>query len=381
MLQVSRRALLQGALATTSLAVAGVGLGSTTAEAATTYGPRSISHVGDFGTPPSNLNYRMWNFSSGTSLSAALARMGPNDCLVLPERSQPYYIDTSHGFNYPGTYYGMARATAGIHGMGPGAVIALGSSSFSKGPATSGSGNLNNLISSGTAGAYFGNFTMKGRSLGGCAFDALKISGSSTKLENLRLVGAHRGWRNSPPGEAGAITGNAGSNLKVLNCEIDCRDASSGLRVGTSPLMFNNQSNVTVSNVYAHHSVAGTITFYRVNGATVRNTRSEHNGSGKGGLNGHAYNVEQSTGTVLIDHSTFVCDYGTNTGVHLSTGSYYSSPARIKVVAPTNDTGPYKGVFAVNISPTYGGRAQTVRPSNISVVNASGAALPWKSNY
>lgn len=381
MLQVSRRALLQGALATTSLAVAGVGLSSTSAQAATSYGPKSISHVGDYGTPPSGLNYRTWSFSSDTSLSAALAQMGSNDCLVLPERDEPYYIDTSHGFNYPGAYYGMARARGGIHGMGPGTVIQLGSSGFSQGQATSGSGNLNNLISSGTAGAYFGNFTLQGRSLGGCAYDGIKVGGSNTTLENLRLVGAHRGWRNSPPGESGGITGNGGSNLSVLNTEIDCRDASSGLRAGTSPMMFNNQAGVTVKDVYAHHSLAGAITFYRVDGATVRNTRSEHNGSGPGGLNGHAFNVEQSTGTVLFDTCKFVCDYGTNTGVHLSVGSYNGGPARINVVSPSNDTGPYHGRFAVNISPTYGGRAQTVNPGLFSVVDGNGSPIAWKSNY
>lgn len=381
MFQISRRAFLQGAVATTSLAVAGVGLSSTSAQAATSYGPRSISDVGDYGTPPSELNYRRWNFSSSTTLSAALAQMGSNDCLVLPERDEPYYIDTSRGFNYPGTYYGMARAKAGIHGMGPGTVIALGGSSFSQGQAGPGNGNLNNLISSGTSGAYFGNFTMKGRDLGGCAYDGIKVSGNDTLLENLRLVGAHRGWRNSPPGESGGITGNGGSNLTVLNTEIDCRDASTGLRAGTSPMMFNNQSGVYVKDVYGHHSVAGAVTLYRVNGATFRNARSEHNGSGPGGLNGHAFNVEQSTGTVLFDHCSFSCDYGTNTGVHLSVGSYFDGPARIKVVSPSNDAGPYHGLFAVNISPTYGGREQTARPSLISVVDGNGSPIPWKSNF
>lgn len=377
---LSRRTLIQGAVASSALAATGVGLTTLPASALTAYGPRSITHVGDYGNPPTNLNYRMWNFSSSTTLSAALAAMGPNDCLVLPERSAPYYVDTSRGFAYPGTYRAMARAKAGIYGMGPGAVIQYGPSSFSQGRAGGSSGNVNRILECYTAGAYFGNFTMKGRYLGGCAFDAIKAVGSSTVLENLRFVGAHRGWLNNPPGETGAISGLNGGGQIVRNCEIDCRD-STGARVGTSPLMFNQQANVTVQDVWAHHSLAGAgVTAWRVNNMTVRRVRSEYNGSSSGMLNGHAFNFEQSTGTILVDGCTFLCAYGANTGVHLAAGSYYSNPARIRVVAPVHDAGPYRGPFAVHISATYGGTTQTYSPSMISVVNAAGSPIPWRHN-
>lgn len=377
MSQTTRRSLLKGVLVAAAAGATGTVLTSSTAQAVTAYGPRSISHVGDYGAPPGHLNYRMWNFASGTTLSAALARMAPNDCLVLPERSTPYLIDTSHGFYYPGTYRAMARATGGIHGMGPGAVIEYGPSAFSQGRASGTSGNLNRVIESSTAGAYFGNFTMKGRSLGGCGFDGIKATGNYALFENLRLLGANHGWINNPPGETGGIVGFQGSGQTVRNCEIDSRD-STGRRVGTSPLMFNQQSNVTVQDVWAHHALAGAITCWRVNNATMRRTRSEYNGSGSGWINGHAFNIEQSTGTVLLDNCTFICNYGANTGVHLSVGSYYSNPAKVRVVSPVHDVGPYRGVFAVNISPTYGGRTQTVTPSSISVVNSTGGAVAWR---
>lgn len=376
---ISRRTVLQAALATGALAAVESTIIPTSASAATPYRPTSISHVGDVGSPPTNLNYRMWNFSSGTTLSAALAKMGSNDCLVLPERSAPYLIDTSYGFAYPGTNRAMARAQAGVHGMGPGAVIKLSSSSFRQGRASGSSGNLNVLLQSARSGAYFGNFTMIGRDLGGCAMDAIKVTGSNTLVEGIHLIGAHRGWRNSPPGEAGGVVGHSGSNLKVRNCDIDCRDASSGARVGTSPIMLNNQSYPLIQDVYAHHSVSGSITAYRVTSPTLRRTRSEYLGSGSGGLNANNFNFEQNQGTVLLDNCTFICNYGTNTGVHLSVGSY-TTPAKIRVVNPKHDAGPYKGVFAVNISKTYGGRTQTQKPSDISVVNSAGAPIAWRHN-
>lgn len=378
MSELTRRTLIRGAVAATALSAAGAERLTESAEASTAYGPRSIRHVGDHGSPPSNLNYRMWSFSSKTTLSAALARMGPRDCLVLPERSAPYLIDTSHGFAYPGTTHGMARATGGIYGMGPGSVIQYGYSGFSSGR-SGGGGNRNRIIECSTDHAYFGNFTMQGRDLGGCAFDGIKANGDYTLFENLRLVGAHRGWRNSPPGEAGGIVGYSGTGQTVRNCEIDCRDTW-GRRVGTSPLMFNQQSQVTVQDVWAHHSVAGAITCWRVDNVVLRRTRSEHNGSGSGGLNGHAFNIEQSSGTALLDRCTFIADYGRNTGVHLSVGSYFSHPARVRVVGPTHDAGPYHGPLAVNISHSYGGRRQTVTPGTVSVVSSTGAPVNWRHN-
>ncbi|HYP44811.1 MAG TPA: hypothetical protein VEQ66_06405 [Propionibacteriaceae bacterium] len=382
---MSRRTLLQGALASTVLAVTGAGTFSLPALAAS-YGPRSISRVGDYGYPPDHLNYRMWNFSSGTTLSAALAKMGPNDCLVLPERTAPYLIDTSRGFGYPGTSSAMARVKGGIYGMGPGAVIQYAPSGFSQGRASGNEGNINRVLECYTPGAYFGNFTMRGRSLGGCGFDAIKAMGNNTVFENLRFVGAHRGWRNSPPGETAAISTLNGRGMAIRNVEIDCRNAN-GARVGTSPLMLNQQAGITVTDVWAHHSLAGGVSGWRLDNATLRRVRSEHNGSSTGSLNGNAFNFEQSTGTILLDRCTFVCDYGPtsaggsgNTGVHLAVGSYFPNPARIRVVSPANDRGPYRGAFAVHMSRVYGGTTQTYAPSLIRVVNSSGSPLAWKHN-
>lgn len=378
MLDVSRRTLLRGALGSTALAVAGAGLSALPAQAAS-YGPRSISQVGDYGTPPADLDYRTWNFPTGTTLNVALARMGPRDCLVLPERSAPYLIDTSQGFRYPGTSSAMARVTGGIYGLGPEAVVQYASSGFSQGRADGRAGNPYRILECYTDGAYFSNFTIQGRSMGGCGFDAIKAMGDHTLFENLRFVGAHSGWRNSPPGETAAISTLKGSGMVIRNCEIDCRDAN-GQRMGTSPLMLNQQSGVSVTDVWAHHSLAGGISGWRLDNATLRRVRSEHNGSSGGSLNGNAFNFEQSTGTILLDSCSFSCDYGANTGVHLAAGSYFPNPARIRVVDPTYDAGPYRGTFAVHMSAVYGGITQTYDPSLISVHSSAGRALTWKHN-
>jgi hypothetical protein len=235
---------------------------------------------------PSDANLVTWHYGNQT-LEQVLMTLGTNDILVLPERAQPYYIDSSDGFRASGvsavsaldgkkipvvntymgkqarTWFAMARATRGIIGMGPGAVIEPTDSGFKeeaqipdKGSALPGGGtspgrfwyntsgvkqselvgSQEKLLETAAANAYFGNFTMHGRDFGGVAYSALSMKGGTA--ERLDLDGAWRGFQAVPNGEAGAITVNKGTYL-VSRVSMSPLDAN-GKRVGSSPLMINS---------------------------------------------------------------------------------------------------------------------------------------------
>jgi len=91
-----------------------------------TYGPRVISNVSEL-NPPAQFNYVTWRWGLTTPLQDVFKVLGANDVLVLPERPEPYLIDTSKGFRSGDGIHdvAMTRCKAGIIGMGPGAVIDL----------------------------------------------------------------------------------------------------------------------------------------------------------------------------------------------------------------------------------------------------------------
>jgi hypothetical protein len=234
---------------------------------------------------PADANLVTWHFGNET-LEQAFMTLGANDILVLPERAQPYLIDSSGGFRASGvgsilgsngkripiantylgkparTWFAMARATRGVLGMGPGAVIETTNSGFKeerqipdKGSPlpgggtspgrswynTSGvrqgelAGSVEKILESGNTNAYFGNFTMHGRDFGGVAYNGIGMKGGTA--ERLDLDGAWRGFQAEPNGEAGAISVNGGRYLisHVSTSPLN----EQGKRVGSSPIMIN----------------------------------------------------------------------------------------------------------------------------------------------
>ena len=116
------------------------------APVATQRGPVSYSSLEEAKTAlgaPTDANYVMWNTSwpKDRDLEDVFASLGSNDILVLPERPEPYIIDSSEGFRAAGvtsvtgrngqlpivnkykgirtarTWFAMARARQGILGM------------------------------------------------------------------------------------------------------------------------------------------------------------------------------------------------------------------------------------------------------------------------
>lgn len=235
---------------------------------------------------PADANLVTWNHGNQT-LEEVFSTLKANDILVLPERAQPYMIDSSGGFRAAGvgsiageggkripitstfqgrdarTWFAMARAQRGIIGMGPGAVIATTDSGFRQEPQiedkgsplpgggtspgrywwdTSGvkryelAGAQEKLIETANSNAYFGNFALKGRDFGGVAYSAISMPGGT--VERVNLNGAWRGFQSVPNGETAAIGVNGGRYLisRTSTSPLD----EQGRRVGSSPIMIND---------------------------------------------------------------------------------------------------------------------------------------------
>jgi len=329
--------------------------------------PRELPH---FPTTARPVRWR-WARTSRTTLQDALSTLDSNEVLVLPEDEKPYEIDTSRGFRVTRhNYHSMASPTRGIVGLGPNAVIQPSASAFRKGRQTYRNGLQEKMIESRQANAYFGNFTMHGRDFGGAAYNAIWASGAGTTWERIHFRGAHRGWLAVPPGEAGAICGYKGSGMRVFNCEIDCRD-SSGRSVGTSPVMWSAQRNVSLTDVYAHHTYTGMPTFWRVDNAIATNLI--HTNLDQGKPKSPGVNVEDCTGTFQFNDCTFIVGYGPhNRGLHLNTGSQTSS-VRFEIRNPTIDAGPWPGYFSIQ---QYNTRSQ--KRADYRITHANGSSFPFR---
>lgn len=324
--------------------------------------PRELPHF------PSDARLVPWRWSraSKTSIQDAVATLGPNDVLVLPEDERPFEVDTSRGFRVTRhNYHSMAHLTRGIVGLGPGAVIRPSASAFRMGHQRYSRGLQEKLIECRTAHAYLGNFTMYGRDLGGCAYNATWASGTGTTWERIHFRGAHRGWLAQPPGEAGAICGYRGGGMRVYNCEIDCRDES-GTSVGPSPCMWNSQTDVKLSDVYAHHTYVGMPSFWKVHNAVATNLIHSHGAQGYTWSPG--VNVEACSGTFEFNRCTFMLgSIWDNNGMHLNTGRQ-SSSVQFDITDPTIDAGRWPGLFSIH---EYKTSAQ--RRSDYNITNSNGS--------
>ncbi len=104
---------------------------------------------------PAGANYIMWTFGNMDLETVFANNLSDDDILVLPERQDPYLIDSSNGFmasgvsgvdgtgsnglkdgsivpvvSNPRLWFEMTRARRGVIGLGPGVVIAPSASSW-----------------------------------------------------------------------------------------------------------------------------------------------------------------------------------------------------------------------------------------------------------
>lgn len=280
--------------------------------AASTFRPVSFGSVSAARTAlgaPSNANYVLWN-SAWTHLEQAFAAMGENDILVLPEREEPYWIDSSNGFmaagvkevdgtgsnglkdgsrvpvvSNPRLWFEMCRARRGILGLGPGAVIEPTNSGWTRprqpvlqneptgqqfmnrymldGSVGTMVGVQEKLIGCETPNAFFANFTMHGRSFGGVAYNGLAVTHNSLKtVKRVHFDGAWRGHEGVPNGEAGGLALNRGTYL-IENCDFDAKG------VAPSPIMWNRTQGGSVRDVRSTRPNYGMFTYWRCGGTNT----------------------------------------------------------------------------------------------------------------
>ena len=270
------------------------------------YGPVGITDLdalramignpkGLLGRIPADVTLVPWPSASpgGASLNEVAATLGERELLVLPEATEPYLVDSSKGFQRfradapwgetteTELWDEMTRLPVGLVGMGPGTRLETSDSSFRRGPQLKSDGGCSTkVIGVSRARGYFGNLVATSRDFGEMAYHYFVYAPSShdSSYERLSMLGAHRGFRNSPGGEAGSL-GGSGDRMVVRHCEVDCRDAT-GKRVGASPFMTSGGRDHVVSDCYFHHAIAGMPVWYKVTNGTALRVRSEFNGPG-----------------------------------------------------------------------------------------------------
>ncbi len=242
---------------------------------------------------PADANYVVWK-NEWTHLEQAFAAMSDNDILVLPERAQPYLIDSSKGFMASGVkeitgpngtrtpvisnvrlWFAMSRARRGILGLGPGVVIAPSASSwtapaqpkpltayFSNGSSQEMVGSANKLIEANHTNPFFANFELQGRDFGGVSYNGIALDGTDRTVKNIFFNGCWRGFSGEPNGETGGLSFLKGV-YTVDNCEFNPVDSA------PSPIMWNRTTGGTLSNVKAGTTALGMFTYWRCGGKNV----------------------------------------------------------------------------------------------------------------
>ncbi len=348
---------------------------------------------------PANANYVMWQWGN-TDLETVFANyLSDNDILVLPERAEPYLIDSSKGFmaagvkeidgagadglkdgsrvpivSNPRLWFEMSRARRGILGLGPGAVIQPSASAWRQGPQLiledqpagdqfqriyfqSGAtqnmvGAQNGLIGFEHSNPFFANFTMRGRDFGGVSYSALKKTGGTQQTQTFKRLHLDNCWRahaGVPNGECGGITMNGGT-YRIENCDLQGPD-------GGSPLMWNNNTGGVVRNVRSAKPKVGMWTYWRCGGVnTLENVYIEGRQLGMNLEELRAgFELDWQRGSFSIDYpgqSKF--HFGCNPAPPSSTG-IAGGPPKITLRGVTVSPNAYTaGAMTVNVYTTYG---------------------------
>lgn len=259
---------------------------------------------------PATANYVTWN-PAWTDLQQAFTNLTSNDILVLPERPEPYVIDSSSGFMAAGVrevdgvgsnglkdgsrtpitsrnnlWFAMSRAPRGILGLGPGVIIEPSNSGYTRGPQPvlqdQASGNRTQLryMLDGTTAelvgvqekliecehpdSFFANFELRGRSFGGVAYNGIVCApptGGKTTVKRVHFNGCWRGHAGVPNGETGGLA-LLRASYAIENCDF----TSTG---GPSPIMWNRTAGGTVKTVRSSKPNQGMWTYWRCGGVNT----------------------------------------------------------------------------------------------------------------
>ncbi len=322
-------------------------------------GPVSYSTLTEARTAlnaPADANYVMWTFGN-QDIETVHASLGANDILVLPERPEPYEIDSSKGFMASGVtgvdgtgadgkkdgsiepvisnsrlWFEMTRARRGIIGMGPGAVIQPSTSTWTRSAqpilqnepsgqqfqtiyyanSTTGTmvGAAETLIGYAHSNAFFANFTLNGRTFGGVAYSSIKPTGGAITSSTFKNILFNECWRSHegvPNAETGCMTLNGGTYLIE---DIDIVPPTDSVS-GGSCIMWNNNTGGIVRNVQAAvtnlpSGLGGMWTFWRCGG--VNTFENVYIRARKVGVNmeesNAGFELNWTGGQITLDHPT-----------------------------------------------------------------------------
>lgn len=303
---------------------------------------------------PANANYVMWTFGN-TDLETVFANhLSENDILVLPERDDPYLIDSSNGFmaggvaevdgvgpnglkdgsrypivSNPRNWFSMCRTRRGIIGLGPDVVIQPSASAWTQGPQpvlqneppgqqfqkrymTDGSsadmvGAQSKLIACESANPFFANFTMRSRDFGGVAYSGLAIAGGTLKtVKRIYFDSCWRGHEGVPNGETGGLAFNQGTYL-VEHCDFTSTS-------GPSPIMWNRTQGGTVRYARSTRPNYGMWTFWRCGKLnTFENVWMDCNRTGMNlEENDGDFELDWTTGKIMLDSPSNKFHFGIN---------------------------------------------------------------------
>lgn len=246
-------------------------------------------------------------YVSGDDLQAVINRVTGNKKLTFPEGTFIIPPNFSNGY-LDGVRLGHPDVGAGCRGfVGSGRNTKFKMLSSTRPRWASGASPymLIDAVSPSSVGEIemeFRNFSIEGTRLGtadngnfGHEYHGLRLERVGGVVENLYISGI-TGYNKVPPGETGAISiFQTNNGLKLKGIEVDGR--RQGELVSSSPIMPNNSSNLTIEDVYLHHTYTGGggIAWYFTTDSVVKRARVEYIGSGPGALSGYSFNHEQST--------------------------------------------------------------------------------------
>jgi hypothetical protein len=366
---LTRRHVLQGFAA----AVAGAGL-SAVAGPATAAGAAVARMTG-----PGTVRYEDL-YRPGQTLQQVIQAVPSGNILTFPEGEF-----TFRDFASPVARYEGIRITPncrGIAGCGRTTVFKMVPYSSTKAsvvPSQSqgGTNPLTLMKIANVNNAVLANFALVGTPQGHLYNGLSMWNGTNALLDGLYLQGASPGNWHSPPGETASIGFNHTAGTVFRNSEVDGRNPA-GTRVCASPMNWVSCQDVTVQNVYAHHSLAGTCSFYDCHNVTTTDLRSEYNATGSGGLSGSGLNHENVTGRVRHTRPSLIIDRASgNTGLHFNLMSGVGDNPDVVLTDVRHDTGPSRsGCFSVMISDGYHdpyGRTQKQR--TLPTITRAGVTL------
>lgn len=385
---------------------------------------------------PSDANYVMWNnaWPDDRDLEDIFAlELASNDILVLPERAAPYVIDSSEGFRAAGvqsvtgrygqlpiinrymgirgarTWFAMARARRGILGLGPNARIEVSQSAWTQEPQIQDAGSVQEdgwvspgrywtntsgviqselvgcqekIIEAAHATPYFGNFTLVAHDMGGVAFGG--ILGNGGTFERLQLSNSWRGFLGIPNGEAGAIASGGSNPYYIRKCILGTRDTT-GVRVGTSPIMINSSTGGgIIEDTDASETKKGMLTIWNSSGVHILRNVNCHFNDGPG-LNlekcNPGFELQWLGGSLWSDYYgngdryPKPVDQGTIGRMHISM-NISSSSVKVTVDGVDIDQGPTVGKLNIQAYGTATTSNQLV--SDVTYISPQGVTITPK---